>query len=416
MMPDDRPRERTVSTDRSRPQTTGSRRRRGVLRRVGVALVGPALGGLAGCLGSDGRTTDTEQTPTATATATPTSTGPPPTPRASGPWPTTRAGPRHLGRTTDTGPSEGSVVWTTTLDAPVVTEPIVADRAVFVVTEAGELVSLAFADGRVRWRVSTTSTVAPAYADGSLFVADDNLLSLDVRTGEERWAAGLDGSPTSPPTIADEVVHVAVADESLAAVGLDGSVRYETAPYTQLGGLASPTATADRITLGATNGYYGVRDGRREWKRSLGGSVAGPPVATDRAVFLTTEGGSLLATKPNSGGVQWERNLPSGVPGSPVVADGVLSLVAGDRLRALRATSGDDLWQTPLSAQETTTPALAGEMLYLGDSAGTVLAVDAEDGITEWDAEVDGPVRNPPAVADGSLFVGTEAGTVARLD
>ncbi|MFC5366354.1 PQQ-binding-like beta-propeller repeat protein [Salinirubrum litoreum] len=390
--------------------------RRTLLRRTGVTLATVGLGGLAGCLGSDTEATRTEQTPTATSTPTPTPTGPPPTPRASGPWPTTRAGPRHLGRTTDAGPSEGSVAWTTTLDAPVVSEPIVADSAVFVATEAGELVSLAVADGSVRWRVPTRTNVAPAYADGSLVVADDGLRALDVRTGEEQWSAALDGSPTSPPTVAEGAVYVAVADESLAAVGLDGTVQYETAPYTQLGGVASPTVTADRITLGATNGYYGVRDGRRAWKRSLGGSVAGPPVATDRSVFLATDGGSLLATKPTSGGVQWERDLPSGVPGSPVVADGVLSLVAGDRLRALRATSGDDLWQTPLSAQETTTPALAGGMLYLGDSAGTVLAVDVDDGITEWDVEVDGPVRVPPAVAGKSLFVGTEAGTVARVD
>jgi hypothetical protein len=98
---------------------------------------------------------------------------------------------------------------------------------------------------------------------------------------------------------------------------------------------------------------------------------------------------------------------------------------AGGSVVALDGATGAVLWETPVGANVSATPALAGGVLYVPTADGDLVAVDAAGcGAATceplWSAAIDGTAINEqPAVSgDGEaavVFVGTSGGTVAAL-
>jgi outer membrane protein assembly factor BamB len=98
---------------------------------------------------------------------------------------------------------------------------------------------------------------------------------------------------------------------------------------------------------------------------------------------------------------------------------------AGGAVVALDGATGAVLWETPVGANVTATPALAGGVLYVPTADGDLVAVDAAGcGAATceplWSAAIDGTAINEqPAVSgdgeDAVVFVGTSGGTVAAV-
>ena len=63
-------------------------------------------------------------------------------------------------------------------------------------------------------------------------------------------------------------------------------------------------------------------------------------------------------------------------------------------------------------------PVVIGEdpsVLFVGTSAGTLVALDAATGATRWTATVGSPISQPPALAKGMLYVPTDAGELVAV-
>jgi outer membrane protein assembly factor BamB len=98
---------------------------------------------------------------------------------------------------------------------------------------------------------------------------------------------------------------------------------------------------------------------------------------------------------------------------------------AGGAVVALDGVTGAVLWETPVGASVTATPALAGGVLYVPTADGDLVAVDAAGcGAATceplWSAAIDGTaISEQPAVSgdgeDAVVFVGTSGGTVAAV-
>ncbi len=65
---------------------------------------------------------------------------------------------------------------------------------------------------------------------------------------------------------------------------------------------------------------------------------------------------------------------------------------------------------TPEAPFEATPPVVAGGLIFLSGSDGTVRALNAADGTMRWVAYTGGAVRYPPALADGRALVGSGDG------
>ena len=109
----------------------------------------------------------------------------------------------------------------------------------------------------------------------------------------------------------------------------------------------------------------------------------------------------------------WEYEAPGSVNGAPAVAGDRVYLLAGDGLVALDASSGDEVWKRD-DISGSSSPTLAGGVLYAYGSAPTLWAVDAETGDDVWSVLADDQEFaigfSSPVVTADAVIVGLASG------
>lgn len=198
----------------------------------------------------------------------------------------------------------GDVVWSRRVFGAVEAVPATNEKSVTVATTAGEVYSLATADGRGIWRASLDAGThcAPAMAGRLTLVIDDGgrLYGLDG-TGETAWRNDLgtvanylgvttDGQrayfvdPVGGP---DELVAADVrTGERAWSVGIGNTGRLPAV----VGDLVY-VASGDTVAAFAT-GDTGPFEGRRRWHWNPDGRASGPVVAAGGRLFLPVSGDS----------------------------------------------------------------------------------------------------------------------------
>jgi outer membrane protein assembly factor BamB len=219
----------------------------------------------------------------------------------------------------------GEVAWSRDLGARVSAVPAVTDAGAAMLTEAGDLVLLAWADGREAWRVRLPGeSSAPLAADGDrLFVglADGRVRALALPDGATVWERTLGGR----------------------VLGL--------------------TPIGDRLFTGAADNFLyalKVRDGGTAWRWRTGGDVVALAVADERRVYFTSLDAMLRAMDRRHGDLRWQRPLAARAVGGPAMA-GTIVVVAGvsPELRAFRTSDGGLVATAPLPGRPLHGPHLA---------------------------------------------------------
>ena len=104
-------------------------------------------------------------------------------------------------------------------------------------------------------------------------------------------------------------------------------------------------------------------------------------------------------------------------PGSPAVA-GPLVCVGGsdgEFLECLDKETGDTDWQIPTGARVFSSPAVAGDLLFVGSHTGALDAVDVATGVRRWSLPLGAAVMSSPELAGGMLYVGTDGGDLHAI-
>jgi outer membrane protein assembly factor BamB len=259
--------------------------------------------------------------------------------------------------------------------------------------------------------------VAPAYADGKIFVAgvDGDVAALDAASGRTlwskrigqrhgfilhhgqnsmRWAGG-------PAVDAGLLVVGGLEGEVHAFDAGSGAERWQAQVSSEV--IAAP-AIADGIVVVRTDDgrVFGLNaaDGSRHWvydratvpALSLRGNAA--PRIADGVVYAGEDSGKLVALRLSDGNVMWEQTLAPGegrtelarlqdIDGGIAVADGVVYAAGYQGMTAaLIAESGRPLWTHPLSSY--TGVALASTQIYVIDADSEVWALDLRTGASNW--------------------------------
>ncbi len=153
----------------------------------------------------------------------------------------------------------------------------------------------------------------------------------------------------------------------------------------------------------------------------MGGQNLGNTRSVNTPDGPTPRNADKLATK-------WTFQTHGDVSATPAVAKGAVYFPDwGGYLNKVSASSGTLIWQRKLSSYgynddeanvSRTTPAVVGDVLYLGDQgggtntphAGRVLAVDAKTGDLLWSTVINANpfsiITQSPVVADGVVYVG----------
>lgn len=351
-----------------------------------------------------------------------------------------------------------SPIWSTRLENPLSSAPVVADNRLFVRDGHGYVRAFDATTGVELWNLRVGGSpigvdFAPVVADGVVYVSGENgrvvdalapsagsgIFALDAASGAPRWTATVDGAGGSPIRVAGNDVFVD-ASQLVALDRTTGAVRW-SAPVGNRGssGYSQPAVTGHLVVVGGGDGSVYAFDratGAQRWTRHVSETVqlgAGPNVsATERFVYVTapahelgligdqTGPGQLRALDPVSGEVRWARPISgmSSVGTAPTVSGGIV-YVPGAELAAFDAETGARRWTARVAGSRTLafTPLTVAEtIVYLPGADGLLHAFGARSGSRRGTAgarppgarDADAKVAPlPPAVADGVLYLGS---------
>jgi outer membrane protein assembly factor BamB len=320
-----------------------------------------------------------------------------------------RANPRNTGYNPDASGPDGelTVKWRKDEGFNPVGNPVVAGGSVYVgeTIRDANLTALRATDGSVQWRTNTGMFTldTPAIQSGLVYISGEaaytgnRVKAFDETTGKKIWGTrvGPRQVDVGPPILSGDSVYVEPSSSRVKK--LDS------------------------------------RTGEKLWAEGSGGFFPNAVAVVDDTVYVTSNNG-IYSLSASDGSLKWpqdplarDRRHPDT---SPVVANGLIYLVGGETpssgvgpLRAINRTSGERVWDAPIStgaytglADRTvpTAPAVANGVLYTGSRSGTVYALNATTGEELWNTSVSSPIDSSnyqypgllsPSVANGTVYI-----------
>jgi len=170
-----------------------------------------------------------------------------------------------------------------------------------------------------------------------------------------------------------------------------------------------------------------IRTPTIRWSRAVG--IAGwrnSPVVVEDTVFVGSNGqvwnqpdggDGVAAVDLASGDTKWFHSADGDVNGVAYTSCRVFATTDSGKVLGLDARSGELLWVIDIAGQKFySNPLVLGDLVYVGDSRGTVWAINARDGKASWTRSFSGSVRGGVSSDGTRLFVTTQTKQVAALD
>ena len=133
---------------------------------------------------------------------------------------------------------------------------------------------------------------------------------------------------------------------------------------------------------------------------------------------------TYYALRANDGSKVWQVNIGCGdhEDASAAVANGIVYIGARNGYYALNATNGAQIWffTSPYTSRQFTgyfysTPAVAGNIVYIGTIDCYVFALNAFNGSIIWSYHTGGFMFSSPAVSNGVVYIGSFDGKIYAL-
>ncbi|MHB1293366.1 MAG: outer membrane protein assembly factor BamB family protein [Anaerolineae bacterium] len=264
----------------------------------------------------------------------------------------------------------------------------------------------------------------PAVTDALVLVASYNhsLYAFDRETGDVVWQFDTDGAIIGGATVADGVAYLGSSDHSVYAVDLETGKAVWTVPFaTENWVWGAPAVDDGFVYVGSMDhNVYALNreDGTQVWKTDLGASVPGRVTLSDGMLFAGAVDRQLHALDATTGEEVWASDVGQWVMGEPFVRDGYVYVGTLDgSVHGLSISDGTPRW-TPvvLDGPVRAGPqALDGQLIVVTEK-GSVVLVDMANGSAETLYTAAGALYATPAVAGEAIYVGTSAGQVIALD
>lgn len=203
----------------------------------------------------------------------------------------------------------------------------------------------------------------------------------------------------------DQVYVGTLSGETWAVEGASG--RRLWSAHTDLLGAAPVVGPLGHVYAAAVDGKVSALDpldGHAVWQQPVPAHFVDPLLpAGDRALVIRSQEGALYGIDAASGSCLWSRPCAAPVWTAPVATpDGVAVALSpkGERLEAVDAVSGKELWHLPLPGRLASLAAGPPGIVYVGWKRAqglqwtpVVRAVDTRSGATKWERDaLDGPV------------------------
>ena len=351
-----------------------------------------------------------------------------------------RANPQHTGVYAGAGvPVLHGMKWKFHTGGVVTSTPAVTEGVVYIGSADHNLYALDAANGAVKWKFEAQSRISasPAVAGGVVYFGsyDGNFYAVDAATGKANWkfktggerrftAQHLHGAwPAreampdpfdvflSSPTLVNGAIYFGSGDGNLYALDAgSGQLKWKFATSDVVH--ASPAVADGTVYVGSWDSYFYALDaatGKEKWRFKTGEDadihnqvgIQSSAAVMDGVVYFGCRDSNFYALDTATGKQEWVfNNKGSWVVGSPAVRDGKVYFDTSDTgmMYVIDAKTGAKLssWESkkwPLFSS----PALAGNMLYVGAQSGKLMGIDLGQQRVAWTFESDGAKRNSAA-------------------
>jgi len=353
----------------------------------------------------------------------------------------------------ETQPSgkEPSPAWTFSAGAPLWSSPAVRGDRVYFGSHDGKFHALDARSGKPAWTFEARGAIVarPTFDATGIYVPSDDghLYKLD-REGRQVWHFDLQGAGVarelpgvrkyaydyfaSSATLADDSLYIGSADGHLYALDPQTGTqrwRFRTGDIVR----STPVVSHGSVLFGSRDGLVYALDagtGALRWKRATGDVVNSSPTLVGHSVVVGSRSTDLYALDVETGAARWKYFYwMSWVESSAVLRERTLYIGSSDyqRLYALDAQSGRELWWYDTAGSSWSTPAVTADAVYIGvvgttgysmDHRGGFRAVERKSGREKWrmtfkpaEGQFTHGVASSPAVAHGLVFFGGLDGT-----
>jgi outer membrane protein assembly factor BamB len=213
------------------------------------------------------------------------------------------------------------------------------------------------------------------------------------------WSIEIASGPVAPPVLAGGVVVVALRSGQVAAWRVD-----DGAPVwsVELAATTDLAAADDLVLVPARDELHALAldSGRTRWTKRIGPMTA-PPLLRGGWVIAAT-GERLSALRAADGAEVWSREMPPIEHRPAIDGDTLYVSVTDGRLVALDLRTGTPRWEFHLGP-DPSEPFPFGDRVYAGSGEGYFFCLKIADGKLDWSARI------------GTALRGTAAGDATRV-
>lgn len=325
-----------------------------------------------------------------------------------------------------TGVSQANVpaslkpVWTYEAGDSIESSAAIVGGTVFVGSHKGELVALSLDNGSVYWKFQTGNPIgesSPAYGGGTVFIGDLGgwINAVNASTGQKLWAFKTNGEIKSSPVVIGDRVLIGSYDENLYCLyARNGTLAWKAktnGPVHSTPGIADGMA----FVAGCDEVFRAIRisDGKEVFTVLSGAYTGASPALRGGSAFYGTFDNEVLGVNLAERKISWryehpQRKFPfyssAAVTASRVVLGGRDKLVHGLTL------AGKPAWTFATRARVESSPAIAGDRVYIGSNDGRFYVLGLTNGAKLWEFNAGAPLSASPAIANGRVVIGTQDG------
>ena len=307
----------------------------------------------------------------------------------------------------------GELIWEYEVSGPVNSTPAVAGDLVFTGLRDRSLVVLNKNTGELEWQYFTGNFVysSPAVHNGVLYLTsgDNRLYAFDAQSGDIRWIYDAGVSISSAPAVNDVVVAVVSHLGTLHIVDIHtGKLRFD---FIMRGGAnTSPSLKDDYVYIANDAGVIAI-----DWhKRFL------PFERKARYLRVQLFIWGFVNTLSPQKGLVWVKYKPHEVfTTTPVVAGDMIYVGSqSGNLYAFNRMTGEERWRFSSDAggRIRASAAVTGQTVYVGDDQGRLYAIDALSGERQWTFQTGGGIAASPAIANGVLYLTSGDGNLYAIE